>query len=122
MKDKQLVYKYIAGDTVAAMLAWSLFFLFRKIRIEAAPYHDVNNLFCDTNFWKGIIMVPIGWLLLYSIIGSYHQPMRKARLRELGETAIASIIGVTVLFFAVMLDDAIETYKYYYISFTNGCR
>lgn len=43
--------------------------------------------------------------------------LRKSRLKELGETAVASLLGVVVLFFAIMLDDDIASYKYYYVSF-----
>ena len=49
--------------------------------------------------------------------GSYKNVLRKSRLKELQQTAIASIIGVVVLFFVLMLDDQVGTYNNYYLSF-----
>lgn len=108
---------YIICDTLTAMASWCLFFLFRKTDIDPTPFEDVNQLFSDSNFWWGLFLVPLGWLMLYTIQGSYRNVLRKSRLKELGETAIASLIGVIVLFFAIMLDDDITSYKYYYIAF-----
>ncbi len=98
------------------MLAWALLFLFRKIGIEH-DMTDVNNVFADTNFWVGIILVPAGWLLLYALQGSYRNVLRKSRLKELQQTALASIVGVIVIFFTLLLDDEVGTYSNYYTSF-----
>ena len=49
--------------------------------------------------------------------GFYKNIYRKSRLRELGQTFTSSILGVTVLFFAVLIDDFIVTYKQYYFSY-----
>ena len=76
------------------MASWCLFFLFRKTDIDPTPFEDVNQLFSDSNFWWGLFLVPLGWLMLYTIQGSYRNVLRKSRLKELGETAIASLIGV----------------------------
>jgi len=55
---------------------------------------------------------------LYAIVGTYRKIYRKARLKELGQTFIITLIGVTVIFFVAILDDVIITYKSYYQSFT----
>lgn len=108
---------YIISDLLTAMVAWGSFFLFRKIALEPMGMQDINEVFSDHNFWTGIVLVPLGWLLLYALMGSYRNVLRKARLKELQETALASVIGVVVLFFAFMLDDAIASYKNYYGAF-----
>ena len=38
-------------------------------------------------------------------------------MRELGQTFTSSILGVTIIFFAVLIDDFIVTYKQYYLSY-----
>lgn len=117
MTEQKLKLRYLIGDTLTAMIAWTLFFYFRKSGLDRTPMSDTSQFLSDSNFWIGLILVPIGWLILYAIMGNYRKTMRKSRLKELGETIVASFIGVIVLFFAIMLDDEIRSYKYYYISF-----
>lgn len=117
MTERRLKYRYLIGDLLTAMLAWTLFFYFRKSGLDRTPIDQASQLLSDANYWWGLILVPAGWIALYAIQGSYRKTRRKARLKELGDTAAASLIGVTVLFFAIMLDDEIRSYKYYYISF-----
>ena len=97
------------------MLAWTLFFLFRKIVIEH-DYAEAAHFFADGNFWWGVVLVPAGWLMLYTLQGSYRNVLRKSRLKELTQTLVASVIGVVVLFFTLMLDDTVDTYWGHYLS------
>ena len=114
---KQQTLKYILCDTLSAMLAWAALFLFRKIVLEQTGFVDVGGVFHDSNFWLGLIIVPTGWLALYTIQGTYRNVMRRSRLKELIETFLASIIGVVIIFFALLIDDEITTYRNYYASF-----
>lgn len=98
------------------MVAWTTFFLFRKIGIEH-DLADAGRFFADGNYWRGVILVPAGWLLLYWLQGCYRNVKRKSRLKELQQTAIASVVGVVVIFFTLLLDDAVESYSSLYLSF-----
>lgn len=71
----------------------------------------------DLNFWYGVVVVPVCWLVFYFLQGTYRRVLHKSRLKELQQTALASLAGVIVLFFAFILDDEIRNYKNYYISF-----
>ncbi len=104
-------------DVFAAIVAWAAFFLFRKIAIDNDRFQDVNLVFKDYNFWRGIVFLPVAWLILYTIQGTYKNVYRKSRLKELEMTLMASLLGVIVIFFALLLDDHISSYRYYYISF-----
>lgn len=117
MTQKKQAIKYIVSDVLTALVVWSLFFYFRKRGIGPIPSHDGAIVFSDPNYWAGFVLIPTGWVILYTIMGSYRNVLRKSRLKELGETAVASLLGVVVLFFAIMLDDDIASYKYYYVSF-----
>jgi len=112
------VAKYLLLDWLAAVLAWALFYFFRKQSEDPSFHEYFEIIFDDPNFWYGIIFIPLGWLLLYSIVGTYRRIYRKARLKELGQTLIITLIGVTVIFFVAILDDVIITYKSYYQSFS----
>jgi exopolysaccharide biosynthesis polyprenyl glycosylphosphotransferase len=48
------------------------------------------------------------------MVGSYHSVYKKSRLNELTITAICSIIGCTVLFFSIVINDPQTNYRYYY--------
>ena len=117
MKTRTTTLRYIFFDILSAMLAWGLLFLYRKVGYERLGLSDVNQVFADTNFWRGIVLVPIGWCLLYTLQGTYKNVLRKSRLKELQQTFVASIVGVVVIFFALMLDDEVGTYHHYYASF-----
>lgn len=118
MNWKLQVTKYILLDWIAAIFAWSLFYIFRKQSEDPFFYENFEIVFNDPNFWFGIVFIPFGWLLLYAIVGTYRKIYRKARLRELGQTFVITLIGLTVIFFVAILDDVIVTYKSYYQSFT----
>jgi len=115
-KRKQTI-KYVLWDVLAAMTAWAIFFLYRKMSIDNDRFDDVNLVFQDYNFWWGIVLLPIAWCFFYAMQGTYKNVYRKARLKELQMTFWASLIGVIVIFFALLLDDNIRSYKNYYISF-----
>lgn len=117
MNSRKTVIAYLVADTLAAMLAWGALFVFRKWLFETQGFQDVNQAFRDANFWWGIVIVPMGWLCLYWIQGSYRNVYRKSRLKELLQTLFASVVGVLVIFFALLLDDQIKTYSNYYTSF-----
>ena len=116
MEKKQRT-KYIIADTLSAMLAWGILFLFRKVAFEHTGFSDVADVFNDSNFWFGLILVPAGWLSLYTIQGAYRNVLRRARLTELLDTLLASLIGVVAIFFLLLVDDHISTYRNYYTSF-----
>ncbi len=100
------------------MLAWGALFVFRKAALEGTPWSELfSQIFSDHNFWAGLILVPAGWLALYTIQGSYRNVLRKARLKELIETLIATLIGVVVIYFLLLIDDQFASYRYHYASF-----
>ncbi|MBQ9588418.1 MAG: sugar transferase [Bacteroidales bacterium] len=117
MNKKVQTAKYVVWDVFAAIVAWAIFFFYRKISIERELFEDVNQVFADSNFWWGIFLLPAAWCALYIIQGTYRNVYRKARLKELQMTFWASLLGVIVIFFALLLDDAITSYRNYYASF-----
>jgi len=106
--------KYILWDLFASSLAWSLFFVYRKLLIEPNIFDHLNLVIEDINFWVGLIIIPIFWNILYVSVGTYRRVYRKSRLKELSQTITMSIIGVAIIFFTLILDDQIISYKNYY--------
>ncbi|HOW30291.1 MAG TPA: sugar transferase, partial [Bacteroidales bacterium] len=108
--------KYVIADFLSAVIAWSLFFAYRK-HIETQGEDLIRLILADRNFYYGTLIIPLFWLFLYAITGSYHRIMRKARMRELAQTLLITLIGVIIIFFAFILDDVIISYRTYYKSF-----
>lgn len=106
------LYKIV--DFITAMLAWACFFIYRKsLEGKSIDYEVIS----DPNFWYGILIIPIGWLLFYSIFDKYKDIYRLSRLATLARTLFLSFFGVVFLFFTLILDDFVTNYRTYYASF-----
>lgn len=117
MTRKKERIKIVLTDFITASASWVIFYIFRKIHIEPQLFGEIPIGF-NQNFYLGLIAVPCFWLLIYYSIGSYTDVFRKSRLRELEKTFLLSLFGSIVLFFILILDDEIASYKNYYTSFT----
>ena len=109
--------KYVLSDLFASAVSWVFFFIFRKKSIDNGTFEDMNSVFTNTNLYAGLIFVPLMWLILYYLQGTYQNVYRKSRLKELGQTIMISICGVIIIFFTLLLDDKVSTYRNYYLSF-----
>ena len=112
-KTKQTL-KYVVTDWFCALIAWTLFFFFRKHNEDPNILNHYQQVFQDANFIIGIIAVPIFWLVLYTISNYYNNVFAKSRLKELGQTFFVILIGTVILFFVTIIDDVIVSYKSYY--------
>lgn len=108
-----LVYKF--ADFLSATLVWALFFSYRKVFVERGSFP--TDVVADENFWYGIVLIPLGWVVFYSVFDQYKDIYRLSRLSALARTLFLSFFGAIFLFFAVILDDAIISYRTYYTSF-----
>lgn len=110
--------KYVVTDWFCALIAWTLFFCFRKFNEDPNFTDNYRQIFHDSNFIIGIIGVPLFWLALHTVSGYYNNIFSKSRLKELGQTIFVTLIGVLILFFVTIIDDVIISYKSYYVSFS----
>jgi exopolysaccharide biosynthesis polyprenyl glycosylphosphotransferase len=116
-KNKKIqTIKFILADYFSAALAWALFYIYRKLYVESASFTISSSDF-DKQFVYGIILLPLCWIALYAAIGSYNNVYRKSRLREVGQTLLFSLIGVLIIFFVLLLDDTVISYRTYYHTF-----
>lgn len=117
MNKNLQVAKYVIADLLSASIAWMLFFIYRKYSYNPEVLQNIHEIFSDPKFYLGIVTIPFFWLTLYIIIGTYRKIYRKSRLKELSQTLSITFFGVIFIFFALILDDIIITYKSYYQSF-----
>ncbi len=114
MKLKNKTIQYILADLFAGALAWILFYYYRKTQIDSLKTGNVPAYIFDSQFYVSVSVLPIIWVLVYYLSGSYNNVLRKSRINEFFQTLATSIIGVTVLFFVLLLDDSVVTYRLYY--------
>lgn len=103
-----LSLKYMISDITSAVFSWVCFYYFRKTVIESSEF------IMDNNFFLGLVIIPLFWLVLYISIGNYKNVYKKHRIKEIGQTLLFSVIGNLFLFFILILDDEINTYQDYY--------
>ena len=115
---KQIPVAYYAVvDFITASLAWASFFFFRKWILQETISEE--EIILNKQFWLGILFVPAGWLMLYTLVGTYRQLYKKSRLFEFTSTFVCSLIGCIILFFLFVLDDVKTNYNYYYLAFAS---
>lgn len=96
---------YRMGDFLAALLAWFFFFVYRKsIEFPEITYAD---LISDPKLWQGLLIIPVIWMIIYSIFDKYRDIYRYSRLETLGGTFFTTLLGVTLLFFTILMDDSV---------------
>lgn len=95
-------------DWLSAVLAWGTFYYLRKEWVEGADFEVTER------FITGLAIVPLIWLGLYYLQGTYYEVRRLYRLRILAMTFYATLIGGILLFFVLLLDDQIEGYRSFY--------
>lgn len=116
---RRLPYLYAFVDWLLSVLSWTLFYYFRKTYEvpNVNTWQRFGLAFHDQSFWVAVSLIPIAWVVLHGLTGAYQSVYSKSRLKELSQTFFITLLGVTILFFAAILDDQIFTYKMYYQSF-----
>ena len=108
------MFLYACADLISAMMAWALFYYFRA----NAEGKDPGTITNDPNFWYGLVVIPIAWIIFYWIFDRYQDIYRLSRLTTLIRTFILSLAGVIIIFFTLLLDDQVDNIKDYVNSFT----
>jgi len=115
--QRRQVIKYLIADFFSAFFSWFLFIAYRQSNNNGNFSHITNKIFIDENLLLGIIIIPVFWLILYLLSGSYKRVLRRSRLNEFGQTLLITFIGVFIIFFAVLLGDDVTNKEDYYRSF-----
>jgi exopolysaccharide biosynthesis polyprenyl glycosylphosphotransferase len=117
MGRKGQVRLYVMADLLASALAWTGFFLFRKLYMEPLKFGHPVQVEFDQRYWLGMAVIPVFWSGLFLVIGGYSDIYRRFRTKELGQTLLVTLIGSMVIFFALVLDDTVPAQAYMLRSF-----
>lgn len=104
---------YILGDYLTAIIAWIILYFTRRYLLEETITTQYG-IYLNNRFWWGLLLIPLGWLIFYTLVGSYNSLYSKSRLNELSSTFICSLIGCTLIFFLIVINDPQHDYTYYY--------
>ena len=112
-KNSLIIYRL--SDIITAALAWFFFFAFRK-KYELSEF-TWSNVFEDNNLVIGLLLIPLGWFVLYFLFDSYYEVYRRSRLNTLIHTFYISLGGCLFLLFTILADDEFLQYETYVLSF-----
>ena len=104
---------YLLSDYIAAILAWIVLYFARRYLLHE-NITDEHGLYLNNRFWLGISLIPLTWIVFYALVGAYNSLYRKSRLNEFIITLLCCLIGCTIIFFAIVINDPQTQYTYYY--------
>jgi exopolysaccharide biosynthesis polyprenyl glycosylphosphotransferase len=116
MKKLRRFHMFLYGcmDLLSAMAAWALFYYGRALGEGKTLEYGVID---DHNFWYGLVIVPLAWIIFYWIFDRYRDIYRLSRLTTLVRTFFLSLAGVVIIFFTLLLDDHADDVSDYVQSF-----
>jgi len=104
---------YLLSDYLAAILAWIVLYFSRRYLLHENVTTG-HGLYLNDRFWWGITLIPLTWIIFYALVGAYNSLYRKSRLNEFIITLLCCLIGCTIIFFAIVINDPHTQYTYYY--------
>lgn len=114
-QKKNVIYIYVILDLLAAAISWTLLYVFRKYFVEDV-HTPLSVILSETRYYQGLLVVSLFWINLFYVSGTYVNVYRKSRIKEIIKTFAISVIGCTIIFFGLILDDIVKDYTSYYIS------
>lgn len=108
MTERQQTVLSVIFDFITALTAWFLFYIYRVISIEQ------SELVFKGTFFSGLVLVPLFWIFLYSLQGTYQNVHRGYRLKTIKQTFFGSLLGTIIVFFALLLNDFVFSYTQFY--------
>lgn len=99
-------------DYFSAAIAWLSFWIYRHEILSSETFSQTLQLFGFRDGINSIIIIPLCWLFLYLLSGTYFDLYRKSRLNEINRTLISCIIGSVMVALFVFANDN-KDYSYF---------
>ncbi len=109
---KNAIKSLIIADYITAMISWVVFFAYRHSLLDNVSFLDSLKGLQQRDYLFALLVIPAGWLFLYTLSGTYFDLYRKSRLNEINRTLISCIIGSIFLALFVFANDA-RDYSYF---------
>lgn len=116
MNKKELIFKYVFFDILAAVVVWVLFMIFRRVVNDGEIFSDISVFVPNFNYYTNLFLFPVLCVFIHYLSGYYVNPIKESKLMEVLKTFISSAIISVVIFFVLLLDDVVVSYQNYYYS------
>lgn len=107
---------YILIDILSSLLVWVAFLGFRWLVYEGKMFTVDSILIPMFDFYRPLLLYPLGCLIIYYLSGYYLRPIRKNYGKELHLTFVSSLIIALGAFFMIIIDDVVVSYHRYLTS------
>ncbi len=108
---QKAIRKLAVADFITATVAWMAFWAYRHEMLGKASFFDSLRLLLPRDYIFGLL-IPLGWVLLYLLSGTYFDLYRKSRLNEINRTLISCILGSIIIALFIFANDA-DDYSYF---------
>ncbi|MDI9319270.1 MAG: sugar transferase [Phycisphaerales bacterium] len=115
---KRAIKLLVFSDFLTATLAWVIFWAIRHKILLQTNFGKAFTFMRPIDFIEGFILLPLAWLFLYYLAGTYFDLYRKSRINEVYRTFISCTIGSLLLSFVLVSNDSNE-FSYF---FSMSCR
>lgn len=119
---KNAIRAMMVSDFLTSAFAWLLFWVIRHKTLLQTEFADAITHMQLIDFVEGLVLLPLGWLFLYHLSGTYFDLYRKSRIDEIYRTFISCFIGSLLLSFTLVSNDTDEfsyfftmTWRYFFI-------
>lgn len=110
---KNAIRWLMLSDFLTAALSWMLFWAIRHKTLLQTNFGKALTFMQPIDFIEGFILLPLAWLLLYYLSGTYFDLYRKSRISEIYRTFISCFIGSLILCLVLVSNDTDE-FSYFF--------
>lgn len=110
-RKQQLIY--ILVDLLSSLLVWVAFLGFRWLVYEKKVMGIDTLLIPMFDFYRPLLLYPLGCFVVYYLSGYYLRPLRKDYAKELRVTLCSSVVIALGAFFVIIIDDPVNSYHRY---------
>lgn len=113
-RKQQLIY--ILVDLLSSLLVWVAFLGFRWLVYEKKVMGIDTLLMPMFDFYRPLLLYPLGCFVVYYLSGYYLRPLRKDYDKELRVTLCSAVVIALGAFFVIIIDDPVNSYHRYVTS------
>lgn len=113
---RQQQLRFIITDLISAEIVWVCFLLFRWLVYEGKVFDNGTILIPVFDFYMPLIVFPLCCAIIYYLSGFYLRPFHKKQTQVFTTTIISSVLISLGAFFAIIIDDEVDSYENYIAS------
>jgi polysaccharide biosynthesis protein PslA len=106
---------YAVVDFITAIIAWLLFYFLRSSLQQDKGAYPISY----ESWFYILLIVPLAWVVLYTLAGTYNHLYKKSRFEEFTLTFVTSLFGCIVLFIVFVFNDPTKSHSYFYTAFAS---